>query len=244
MCAMRAGSGRKRAAFGYAAGVTLAVVAWGYLVKMAIDFGTRARDGDSGSWAFLGLAALGAMACLFFGLMMVSRFLDEVRGGTADPALEDTRPLPLTPAWPGEPTHSPAPPAPTMVSAAAEPSPSTGGAAPATAWTTPEPLQEEPMEPTQPPPTLSTATTPRASQLAAEPEHRRLADADPLSAPGTRAAEVAVAPEPGRRAERPDPASPHATLPPEPTARGKHAASGPVPPQPGPRPVGGKRAKR
>ncbi|QZY29676.1 hypothetical protein [Nocardioides coralli] len=58
-----------------ALGVTLGVVAWGYLVKAAIDFGVEARNGDSGAWLYLGLACLGAVACLFIGLLMVARLL-------------------------------------------------------------------------------------------------------------------------------------------------------------------------
>ena len=33
-----------------ALGVTLAIVAWGYLVYAAIDFGSEARGGDSSAW--------------------------------------------------------------------------------------------------------------------------------------------------------------------------------------------------
>jgi hypothetical protein len=58
-----------------ALGVTLAVVAWGYLVYAAIDFGAQARGGDGAAWAFLGLASLGAVACLFVGLLLVARLL-------------------------------------------------------------------------------------------------------------------------------------------------------------------------
>ena len=58
-----------------AAGITLSVVAWGYLVYAAIDFGSSARGGDSTAWWFLGLASVGAVACLFFGLMLVARLL-------------------------------------------------------------------------------------------------------------------------------------------------------------------------
>lgn len=58
-----------------AAGITLAVVAWGYLVYAAIDFGSSARGGDSTAWWFLVLASVGAVACLFFGLMLVARLL-------------------------------------------------------------------------------------------------------------------------------------------------------------------------
>lgn len=56
-----------------ALGVTLCVVAWGYLVKAAIDFGTEARGGRPEAWYLLGLASLGAVACLFVGLMLVAR---------------------------------------------------------------------------------------------------------------------------------------------------------------------------
>ncbi len=51
------------------------MVAWGYLVYAAIDFGTAARDGNSSAWTFMGLACLGAMACLFVGLLLVARLL-------------------------------------------------------------------------------------------------------------------------------------------------------------------------
>ena len=56
-----------------ALGVTVCMVAWGYLVKAAIDFGSEARGGRSEAWWFLGLASLGAVACLFVGLMLAAR---------------------------------------------------------------------------------------------------------------------------------------------------------------------------
>lgn len=56
-----------------ALGVTLCVVAWGYLVKAAIDFGSQGRQGQDAAWWFLGLASLGGVACLFVGLMLVAR---------------------------------------------------------------------------------------------------------------------------------------------------------------------------
>ena len=69
-------SGRSRAKLlVHAVGVTLCVVAWGYLVYAAIDFGASARGGDSQAWLFLGLASLGAVACLFIGLMLIARLL-------------------------------------------------------------------------------------------------------------------------------------------------------------------------
>jgi hypothetical protein len=58
-----------------AGGVTVAIVAWGYLVYAAIDFGASARAGDSGSWGLLALASVGAVACLFVGLLLVARLL-------------------------------------------------------------------------------------------------------------------------------------------------------------------------
>ncbi len=73
----RAGPKRQRsvtpALLALCVGVTLCVVAWGYLVKAAIDFGITARDGQSDAWWFLGLASIGAIACLFIGLMLISR---------------------------------------------------------------------------------------------------------------------------------------------------------------------------
>lgn len=54
---------------------TLAVVAWGYLVYAAVDFGSSARGGDSQAWGFLTLAAVGAAACLFVALLLIARVL-------------------------------------------------------------------------------------------------------------------------------------------------------------------------
>ena len=59
-------------------GVTLCVIAWGFLVYAAIEFGVTARAGESPAWAFMGLAAVGAMACLFFGLMLGSLLLEKL----------------------------------------------------------------------------------------------------------------------------------------------------------------------
>jgi hypothetical protein len=68
-----------------ALGITLCVIAWGYLVKAAIDFGIQARDGTQDAWMFLGAAALGAVLCLFVGLMLIARLL-RVLGITSEPA--------------------------------------------------------------------------------------------------------------------------------------------------------------
>lgn len=58
-----------------ALGITGCIVAWGYLVYAAIDFGSTARGGDQTAWWFLALASTGAVACLFVGLMFVARVL-------------------------------------------------------------------------------------------------------------------------------------------------------------------------
>jgi hypothetical protein len=64
-----------RSALVLGAGITLLVVAWGYLVYAAIDFGTAARGGSSSAWTFMGLACVGAIACLFVGLLLVARLM-------------------------------------------------------------------------------------------------------------------------------------------------------------------------
>jgi len=69
-----------------ALGITAAVVAWGYLVYLAIDFGTTARDGDATAWWLLGLATLGAIACLFAGMMLVARLVARLKRGDTPPA--------------------------------------------------------------------------------------------------------------------------------------------------------------
>lgn len=67
------------------AAITVCIIAWGYLVYAAIDFGTAAREGSGTSaWAFMGLACLGAIACLFAGLLLVAR-LTRALGITAPP---------------------------------------------------------------------------------------------------------------------------------------------------------------
>ncbi len=68
-----------------ALGITAAVVAWGYLVYLAIDFGTSARDGDSRGWWLLALATAGAIACLFVGMMLGARFVQRLRADAAPP---------------------------------------------------------------------------------------------------------------------------------------------------------------
>jgi hypothetical protein len=75
-----------------ALGITASVVAWGYLVYAAVDFGSTARGGDAQAWWFLGLASVGAVACLFFGLMLISRLQRRLRPGDDQPP-EPPRPV-------------------------------------------------------------------------------------------------------------------------------------------------------
>ncbi len=95
----RAGSRPKRrlrpALFLLALGVTLAVVAWGYLVYAAIDFGADARAGDQQAWWFLGLASVGAIACLFLGLVLIAR-ITRTLGITRAPEKPQRDPNPPT----------------------------------------------------------------------------------------------------------------------------------------------------
>lgn len=70
--------------------MTVCVIAWGYLVYAAIDFGTAARGGSGGSaWLFMGLASLGAIACLFVGLLLVARLMRAL-GITSPPPSSST----------------------------------------------------------------------------------------------------------------------------------------------------------
>jgi hypothetical protein len=75
---------------------TAAIVAWGYLVYLAIDFGTSARGGESQAWWYLGLSSLGAVLCLFLGLVLVARLLRAV-GITAPPGPDAAPTPPRTP---------------------------------------------------------------------------------------------------------------------------------------------------
>lgn len=72
-----------------AVAVTLSVVAWGYLVYAAIDFGATARSGESRAWWFLAVAALGAVTCLFVGLLLIARLLRAL-GITAAPEADES----------------------------------------------------------------------------------------------------------------------------------------------------------
>ncbi|WP_203336232.1 hypothetical protein [Nocardioides limicola] len=80
------------AVLGYAAAVTGTLVAWGYLVLAAIDFGTAARDGRTAAWLFLAVAGFGAIACLFAALMLLTRVLRHL--GIARPPRDPAAPRP------------------------------------------------------------------------------------------------------------------------------------------------------
>ena len=75
-------------------GVTAGVIAWGYLVKAAIDFGIEARSGTSDAWMFLAFSSLGAVACLFVGLMLIARLMREL-GITSGSSKADQPPRPV-----------------------------------------------------------------------------------------------------------------------------------------------------
>ena len=68
-----------------ALGITAAVVAWGYLVYLAIDFGTSARDGDAAGWWLLALSTVGAIACLFIAMMLGTRLVARIKAGAPPP---------------------------------------------------------------------------------------------------------------------------------------------------------------
>ncbi len=92
------------ALLGLSLGITLLVVAWGYLVYAAIDFGSEARSGRDEAWWFLALASLGAVACLFAGLMMVAGL---VRLLTSSPPVPSTTGRPGRPDRPGDDGSAP-----------------------------------------------------------------------------------------------------------------------------------------
>ena len=89
--------------------ITVCVVAWGYLVLAAIDFGSTARGGESMAWLFLALACVGAAACLFTGMILIGRLL-RAAGIITEPASapgDDPTTVPGEP-WPGTTPARPA----------------------------------------------------------------------------------------------------------------------------------------
>lgn len=57
---------------GLVVAVIAALVAWGALVWAAVRFGRSARSGDASSWLYLGVASVGAVACLFLALLLLT----------------------------------------------------------------------------------------------------------------------------------------------------------------------------
>src|SRR5688572_2704801 len=85
-----------RSALVLGAAMTVCVIAWGYLVYAAIDFGTAARGGSGGSaWLFMALAGLGAIACLFVGLLLVARLMRALGIGAPPPSDTPSEPRPV-----------------------------------------------------------------------------------------------------------------------------------------------------
>lgn len=60
-------------------GAVLTVTAWVVLVTYAIKLGSLARSGEPAAWALLAVATLGAICCLFLGLVLGGRLLGLVR---------------------------------------------------------------------------------------------------------------------------------------------------------------------
>jgi hypothetical protein len=67
-------------------GSIAALVAWGLLVWVAVDSGRSARGGESGKWAHLAAASVGAVVCLFLCLWLCTVLLRRVG------VIEDHRP--------------------------------------------------------------------------------------------------------------------------------------------------------
>jgi hypothetical protein len=66
------------ALLGLALGALLTLAAWGFLVWLAVDSGRSARGGDSAQWGVLAAASLGAVACLFGCLWLVTLLLRKI----------------------------------------------------------------------------------------------------------------------------------------------------------------------
>ena len=65
--------------------LTATLVAWGVLVYAAIDFGGEVRSGEPDAWIFLGVATVGAAACLFVTLILGGRILRLIKNEPAPP---------------------------------------------------------------------------------------------------------------------------------------------------------------
>lgn len=90
-----------------ATAVTAAVVAWGFLVWFAIDFGTRARGGESGAWWLMAATGVGAVACLFVALMLLARLARALGLASGGPSTSRAARSAAPPAPAAEPTVPP-----------------------------------------------------------------------------------------------------------------------------------------
>jgi hypothetical protein len=62
-------------------GAVVAIAAWGYLVRLAIDLGRDARDDPSAmAWGVAALATLGAAICLLLVFVLLGRMRDAWAG--------------------------------------------------------------------------------------------------------------------------------------------------------------------
>ncbi len=80
-----------------AAGITVTLVAWGFLVLAAIDFGREARSGEPTAWGFLALATTGAAACLFVTLILGAKVSAVLRQRQTMAGAQATKPPPRLP---------------------------------------------------------------------------------------------------------------------------------------------------
>lgn len=60
-------------------GIVVTLAAWAVLVYYAIQLGSQVRSGNSGAWALLAIAVVGAVCCLFLCLLLSTRTLDGIR---------------------------------------------------------------------------------------------------------------------------------------------------------------------
>jgi hypothetical protein len=67
-------------------GAVAALAAWAVLVWVAVESGRSARGGESGKWAYLAVASVGAVVCLFLCLWLGTLLLRRIG------ILEDPRP--------------------------------------------------------------------------------------------------------------------------------------------------------
>mgnify|MGYP003485594559 CR=1 FL=1 len=55
--------------------ITVAIIAWGYLVYLSILHGQDMRAGDDNAWQLVAATGIGAVACLFIAFMLIARLM-------------------------------------------------------------------------------------------------------------------------------------------------------------------------